>query len=269
MVKKYRPKWKNSIILDKKLTRHLSIILTNKYILNQINKTIFKNKISLEIINNTSMFIVVKYNNHDDEVLNIFYTDNLMSIRDWIKEYINQDIISYSYSPIEKNMKCLTYELNDGEHNFQLLKKYKRINQGYIYNSSERITDVLYSISILEFNSEKKTTQLQGSNMWKNVNVEINNRMLKRLDKDSILTIFNVIQDKIHTKHNWNKTEFVSVVSDTLKEYKKEMYKSISKRIKQLNKHKNSYKQHVDVITEKDNQVSSCRLESIKRLDHN
>jgi hypothetical protein len=229
------------------------------------------------------MFIIVKHNNHfpseNDEVLNIFYTVDLTHIRDWIKEYINQDIISYSYSPIEEDLKYLTYELNDGEHNFQLLKKYKRISRGYIYNSSERITDVLYSISILEFDSEKKTTTpLQGSHMWKSVNVEINNRILKSLDKDSILTIFNVVQDKIHSKNNWNKTEFISVVSDTLKEYKGAVYKSISKRLKQFNKRKNSYKQrpdhiiiNVDVDVEKNNnqnEVSSCRLEAIKRQDH-
>jgi hypothetical protein len=163
----------------------------------------------------------------------------------------------------------------------QLLKKYKRVNQGYIYNSSERITDVLYSISILEFDSEKKTTPLQGSHMWKSVNVEINNRILKSLDKDSILTIFNVVQDKIHSKNNWNKTEFISVVSDTLREYKGAMYKSISKRLKRFNKRKNSYKQlpdhiiinvDVDVDVEKHdnkNEVSSCRLEAIKRNNDN
>jgi len=229
------------------------------------------------------MFIIVKHNNHfpseNDEVLNIFYTVDLTCIRDWIKEYINQDIISYSYSPIEEDLKYLTYELNDGEHNFQLLKKYKRISRGYIYNSSERITDVLYSISILEFDSEKKTTPLQGSHMWKSVNVEINNRILKSLDKDSILTIFNVVQDKIHSKNNWNKTEFISVVSDTLREYKGAMYKSISKRLKRFNKRKNSYKQlpdhiiiDVDVDVEKPdnkNEVSSCRLEAIKRNNDN
>lgn len=228
------------------------------------------------------MFIIVKHNNHfpseNDEVLNIFYTIDSTCIRDWIKEYINQDIISYSYSPIEEDLKYLTYELNDGEHNFQLLKKYKRISRGYIYNSSERITDVLYSISVLEFDSEKKTTPLQGSHMWKSVNVEINNRILKSLDKDSILTIFNVVQDKIHSKNNWNKTEFISVVSDTLKQYKGAMYKSISKRLKRFNKRKNSYKQRsdhiiidVDVDVEKNNnqnEVSSCRLEAIKRQDH-
>jgi len=231
------------------------------------------------------MFIIVKHNNHspseNDEVLNIFYTVDSTCIRDWIKEYINQDIISYSYSPIEEDLKYLTYELNDGEHNFQLLKKYKRISRGYIYNSSERITDVLYSISILEFDSEKKTTPLQGSHMWKSVNVEINNRILKSLDKDSILTIFNVVQDKIHSKNNWNKTEFISVVSDTLREYKGAMYKSISKRLKRFNKRKNSYKQlpdhiiinvDVDVDVEKHdnkNEVSSCRLEAIKRNNDN
>lgn len=232
------------------------------------------------------MFIIVKHNNHspseNDEVLNIFYTVDSTCIRDWIKEYINQDIISYSYSPIEEDLKYLTYELNDGEQNFQLLKKYKRISRGYIYNSSERITDVLYSISVLEFDSEKnKTTTdpLQGSHMWKSVNVEINNRILKSLDKDSILRIFNVIQDKIHTKNNWNKTEFISVVSDTLREYKGAMYKSISKRLKRFNKRKNSYKQlpdhiiiNVDVDVENpnnQNEVSSCRLEAIKRNNDN
>lgn len=229
------------------------------------------------------MFIIVKHNNYspseNDEVLNIFYTVDSTCIRDWIKEYINQDIISYSYSPIEEDLKYLTYELNDGEHNFQLLKKYKRISRGYIYNSSERITDVLYSISVLEFDSEKnKTTNpLQGSHMWKSVNVEINNRILKSLDKDSILRIFNVIQDKIHTKNNWNKTEFISVVSDTLREYKGAMYKSISKRLKRFNKRKNSYKQlpdhiiiNVDVENHNNqNEVSSCRLEAIKRNNDN
>jgi hypothetical protein len=114
--------------------------------------------------------------------------------------------------------------------------------------------------------------------MWKSVNVEINNRILKSLDKDSILTIFNVVQDKIHSKNNWNKTEFISVVSDTLKEYKGAVYKSISKRLKRFNKRKNSYKQrpdhiiiNVDVDVEKNNnqnEVSSCRLEAIKRQDH-
>jgi hypothetical protein len=113
--------------------------------------------------------------------------------------------------------------------------------------------------------------------MWKSVNVEINNRILKSLDKDSILTIFNVIQDKIHTKNNWNKTEFISVVSDTLREYKGAMYKSISKRLKRFNKRKNSYKQlpdhiiiNVDVENHNNqNEVSSCRLEAIKRNNDN
>lgn len=226
------------------------------------------------------MFIIVKHNNHFpseiDEVLNIFYTTDLISVRNWIKEYINQDIISYSYSPIEQDLKYLTYELNDGEHNFQLLKKYKRISRGYIYNSAERITDILYSISILEFDSNKTTSSLQESDMWKNVNVEINNRILKNLDKDSILTIFNTIQDKIHKKNNWNKTDFVSVVTHTLREYKGAMYKSISKRIKRFNKRQNISKQQIpdhitiDIDTEIDqNFISSCKLEAIKSQHDN
>lgn len=205
------------------------------------------------------MFIILKQSNQSfsesDEVLNVFYCKDLTVIRNWIKEYINQDIESYKYAPIEEDIKYLTYEINDGERNFELLKKYKRINRGYIYNSSERITDILYSISILEFNSETNVSNLEATNIWRGVNNEINNRVLKQLEKDTLLQILNSIQDKIHTKNNWNKTEFISLVSDTLREFKRDLYNTISKRVKRFNKRHSIYKNKPQV---------SCKIESLK-----
>lgn len=210
------------------------------------------------------MFIILKHSNqyspiNDNNILNVFYSKDLTIIRNWIKDYIKQDIESYNYTPIEKDIKSLTYELNDGEHNFELLKKYKRINRGYIYNSSEYITDILYSITILKFDSDKNIQNMEATNMWKSINNEINNRVLKQLDKDSLLQILTVIQDKIHTKNKWNKTEFISIVSDTLKEFKKDLYNVISKRVKKFNKRQSLYNYNTNKPT------SRCTIESLQQ----
>jgi hypothetical protein len=109
-----------------------------------------------------------------DKILNIFYSSDITPIRNWVKEYINEEIESYKYAPNNSNIKNVFYELNDGEFCFQLLKHYKKINKGYVYNSSEKMTDIIYSISILEFDSNH-CKHLETSDMWRNVNQEVNN----------------------------------------------------------------------------------------------
>lgn len=193
------------------------------------------------------MFIIIKQCYSNSEVLDIFYCDNITLIRNWIKEYINIDIVSYSYTPIEKNIRDIEYEIKDNQDSFELLKKYKSINKGYIYNSSEYITESIYSIRIYNFDKNKNTKDYNinlGSNMWGDINKEINNRVLKQLEKDCLLEIFNTIQEKINTRISWNNTEFINLISETIKHFKTNLYKSISKRIKQTNKKNNLYKKN-------------------------
>lgn len=193
------------------------------------------------------MFIIIKQCDSNSEVLDIFYCDNITLIRNWIKEYINIDIVSYSYTPIEKNIRDIEYEIKDNQDSFELLKKYKSINKGYIYNSSEYITESIYSIRIYNFDKNKNTKDYNinlGSNMWGDINKEINNRVLKQLEKDCLLEIFNTIQEKINTRISWNNTEFINLISETIKHFKTNLYKSISKRIKQTNKKNNLYKKN-------------------------
>jgi hypothetical protein len=189
------------------------------------------------------MFIIYKQTpSQADEIIRMFYCNDLTVVRQWVKDYINQDITSYTYSPNEENIKYVTYELNDAENNFQLLKKYKRIYKGYVYNSSERITDIVYKISILEFDNTVDQTDLNASNMLNDIQSEINNRVIKQLDKESLVQIITKIQNEINTRQIWNRTEFTGIITDTLKHFKKELYSSVAKRMRRYGKRNSIYK---------------------------
>jgi hypothetical protein len=183
------------------------------------------------------MFIISKQTpSESDEIIRVFYCNDLTTIRQWVKNYIEQDILSYNYCPNEENIKYVTYELNDGENSFQLLKKYKRVYKGYVYNSSERTTDIIYNISILEFDDNYNQCDLNASNMLNDIQNEINNRVLKQLDKDALLQVLKTIENRVYSKSSWNRTEFTGVISDTLKSFKKELYSSVAKRMRRYGK---------------------------------
>jgi hypothetical protein len=186
------------------------------------------------------MFVILKKTIEKDEILNIFYGQDelLKSIREWIKEYIEQDIKNrkLNETPEEiKKFKEIIYEINDGHQSFELIKKTKATKKGYIYNVSEKVANVLYSINILECNSNK-IIFLENSEHFNNINKEINNRVLKHLDKESLFQVLQKIQSGIYTKKQWNSTEYTGLVSETIKTFKKDMYSSIAKKMKRFGK---------------------------------
>ena len=104
------------------------------------------------------MFVILKKTVEKDEILNIFYGQDelLTSIRKWVREYIEEDIKNKKLNDTNeeyKKFKEIIYEINDGNQSFELIKKTKATKKGYIYNVSERVSNVIYSINILECNS--------------------------------------------------------------------------------------------------------------------
>jgi hypothetical protein len=170
-----------------------------------------------------------------NEILNMFYCSNETLVRNWIRDWIKEDIISKKESESGKGGD-VTYEINDAETNFQLIKLYKKIHKGYIYNSSEKLSEIVYKISILEFDRGTLCTQTLQNDKWSDINNEINNRVLKRLDKNSLYQIIIEIQSKIKTKSTWSRTEYTSLVSETIKNFKKSLYSTIAKRMKRFGK---------------------------------
>lgn len=209
------------------------------------------------------MFIVLKKDQDSTEnALNIFYgqDEHLISIGNWIKEYIKEDIEirEKGETPEEKKkFKEIRYEIVDEKSCFKLVKKTKAVKKGYIYNSSERVATDLYSIRILECNSNK-IIFLENSDHFNNINREINNRVLKTLDKESLYQVLQKIQTGIYTKKEWNSTEYNGLVSEIIKSFKKDMYSSIAKKMKRFGKKNNN--QIPDDFT---NRNQFCKLESL------
>jgi hypothetical protein len=197
------------------------------------------------------MHIILKQSSiegENDEILNMFYCSNQTIIRNWIKEFIRNDIITRKENDKQINDKINltftedfdkrqgTYEINDAETNFQLIKLYKKISKGYIYNSSEKLSEIIYKISVLEF--DECSTPALNNEKWSDINNEINNRVLKQLDQNSLYQIIIELESKIRTKSTWNRTEYVGLVSETIQKFKKSLYSTVAKRMKRFGKAK-------------------------------
>ena len=78
-------------------------------------------------------------------VLNVFYGENDTFIENWINVYLEQEMESLKLAPCDKNVKkdSINYfvEMKDGV--YFLVKTFKVILKGYIYNSSEKVSEKL------------------------------------------------------------------------------------------------------------------------------
>ena len=87
------------------------------------------------------MYIVLKTAPSDnDEIVNVFYCEDLTVIRNWVRQYIESDIKSLEYCPVTQGLKNITYELNDAGKNIELIKSDTntdiKVNNNYIINTS-------------------------------------------------------------------------------------------------------------------------------------
>ena len=107
------------------------------------------------------MHIILKQSSREgenDQILNMFYCPNQTIIRDWVKNWIKTDIKAKNEASDADKQQDITYEINDAETNFQLIKRYKKIHKGYIYNLSEKVSEIDYKISKTVIHSDVRFT---------------------------------------------------------------------------------------------------------------
>lgn len=193
------------------------------------------------------------------EILNVFYCDDVSLVRNWIRDYINEDIQSRQMCPLPKDTRSIVYEINDGDSEFELIRRTKMISKGYIYNGSERKTDVLYAICALEYKTERVLPGLTSDQMWGNINDAINNRVLKQLDRDSLYQVVVKLQQAVNSRPRWNRLEFTSLLSDITRNFRKDLYSTIAKRMRRFGKRK-------DLVPSNFNTTgnNACKIEAIR-----
>jgi hypothetical protein len=188
------------------------------------------------------MYIILKKQNGNvDEIINMFYGDenNETTINNWIKSYLDKDIETLNaniQSDTNVNRKQISYSIEETQNTNTIIKHYKKIKTGYIYNSSERLNEIVYTLTVLEYDCNKSLSSGITNNLWLNINDEVNNRVLKQLDKESLYQIFIKLQTAIRSKEKWNNHEYVNLLSEIIKNFKKDLYSSIAKRLKRFGK---------------------------------
>lgn len=207
------------------------------------------------------MQIIIRHDfaTNTENILNILYGEDLEYTQKWINTYINNEIESLKMTPNNNPLIKIDTIIYIVENNV-VVKNYKKIKEGYIYNATQKYSDKLFSIRFLNF--DESVSQINGeesflSNISKNIEInalkesivcEINHRVLKQLDQPSLYQIFLKFEAAIKTKAHWSSTELINLESESIKSFKKQLYSNIAKRLKRYGK-----KSHES--------LPSCRLE--------
>ena len=187
------------------------------------------------------MQIIIKQDfiSNTEDVINIFYGENTEYVENWINTYFEQEMESLKMMPCEGNIKydSLDYFVEMENNMYYLVKKYKHVLKGYIYNTSEKISEKLYSIRCLTFdNVNVVLDKVNKDSLWNGINSEITHRVMRQVDQDSLYRINLNFEAAIKTKDNWNSTELIMMRNEITKNYKKELYSSIVKKMKKFEK---------------------------------
>lgn len=102
------------------------------------------------------MHIIIRHDlsTRTDSVLNILYGEDYQYAENWINTYINEEIESLKITP--NNIPLLkdnttTYTIKEDDNQKILVKNYKKLKEGYLYNSNQKYSDKLFSIRLLDF----------------------------------------------------------------------------------------------------------------------
>lgn len=170
-----------------------------------------------------------------EKIINVFYGENDVYIEQWIKDYFNQEMCTI-VELMDKKVSDINYNVEENDSVFYLIKKYKLLLKGYIYNKSETVCEKIQSIKIMDFDGMANNVDILGSGLWKGINSEINHRVMRNIDHASLFQVNMKLEDAVKTKEKWSSTELIMLQTEVIKVHKKELYSSILKKVKKFNK---------------------------------
>uniref|UniRef100_A0A6C0H800 Uncharacterized protein n=1 Tax=viral metagenome TaxID=1070528 RepID=A0A6C0H800_9ZZZZ len=196
------------------------------------------------------MFVLICQDSDSEQVVNIIHSTDTSIVKSWISEYLHSEMESQSMCPALPDIKYNAYTIEDDETSgvSRLVKRYKQVHRGYVYNSYERKESTVCAVRFLKFDGNNINFDNVGKGLWNDLDVEINYRVIRQMDKDSLLQVFKGIQQRLSTKNNWTTSEFTALMSDTLKSFRKELFSNITKRMRRYGKQRSAYKWMVEPV---------------------
>lgn len=175
--------------------------------------------------------------NSADEILNIIYGEDHHVVMVWVEKWLQTEINSLMYCPIEKNIKNISYDIiwsveDNSRELVQLIKNYELKSPGYIYNQWLSQTQIISQIKVIKYNVNSICLSVNQSQLNTDIKKEINRRIMNELDRDSLYQAIQKIETLIDSKNNWTRTEYRNLVNEVLKNHEKELYSVIVKKTK-------------------------------------
>lgn len=179
------------------------------------------------------MIIITENTNDTQRVLNVMHHTEIKIAEAWMGSYVSRQMASLGEEPTPKDMKYVSYfineDLKDNRIEMTLVKRYKQIHTGYIYNSGEWVEDILFTLKYMTYDLPVDATKTQS---WQELNTEINKAVMSQLDRDNLYYVLGQVDSRLKLAMPDVSIHFTDVLSQTLRTSYKDLFRSILRRMK-------------------------------------
>lgn len=183
------------------------------------------------------MFVILVEKKEDagteKSIVKVLYTKNENIVRSWALQYAKQ-VIEHLDSTTEN------VSLYGKSNACGVDVSYKTTNRGYLYNTTKTKTERLLELSWYEYLNHNIDVQMEDEPLSVGLNEEINNRVLKQLDKESLYQLITRVQQRLKLQEKWNHVEYTNLMSEMVRDFRKELYSNVARRLKRFGKRTSS-----------------------------
>jgi hypothetical protein len=195
------------------------------------------------------MFIILKTDKSQETSIHdlIYSSDDTLAYNS-MNSYAVTQMESLKLSPARKYTKYNNYFVKSTNKSVQLLHKYKQIHPGVIYNTSEYITETLFTLNYLPFDNYNSINSVEPSSEFTfQLNKEIQLRLFKQLNIEQTQSILEKLINGFSTKKYWNNNEIMNLFTDITYEYKISKIESIIKTMKRYGEYPMPYRTQLEL----------------------
>jgi hypothetical protein len=121
------------------------------------------------------MFIIIVEQKEIKNVATIVYGKDINKAREWVYNYLIKRIEDMENISMKNTLGYKIIE-NDNMNKYTIIKEYKEIDKGYIYNSYIKKLEPVLSTSILEYN-ETSINKIKFLQQYHQILIEKNNEI--------------------------------------------------------------------------------------------
>lgn len=175
--------------------------------------------------------------NNSETVEHIVYGDNTALANHHVSQLVLAELESQATIPQQRYEREVTFSAEESEtdSSVTIVKQYKRVVPGYVYNSHKRVRELVCTFRVLAYDDSRAPSfEPLHSGLWGNINQEINHRVMKKMDKESLYQVLCSVESVLLKKVSWTGIEYIAVLSETLRTFKKDLYSNVARRMQRF-----------------------------------